>query len=135
MKYQIEEIEGIGHVYGDRLQKLGIKSTDDLLAKGAKKSGRQDIAAKSGIPESLILTWVNHADLMRINGVGGQFAELLEASGVDSVKEFALRNAANLHTKMMEVNQKMGLSGKVPSTDGLQDMIDAAKKLEQKVFH
>jgi hypothetical protein len=72
---------------------------------------------------------------MRINGVAGQFSELLEAAGVDTVKEFAMRNAENLHTKMMEVNKEFGLSGKVPSVDSLKDMIAQAKKMDQKVFH
>lgn len=135
MKYHIEEIEGIGKVYGDRLQKVGIKTTEDLLARAGKKSARQTISSATSIPETLILTWTNHADLMRINGVGGQFSELLEAAGVDTVKEFALRKPENLHAKMLEVNKNMGLSGKVPSIENLREMIDQAKRLEQKVFH
>jgi len=135
MTYKVEDIEGIGSAYGDRLGKIGIETTSDLLAKGGSKKGRQTIAEKAGIPESLILTWVNHADLMRINGVAGQFSELLEAAGVDTVKEFAMRNPENLHTKMLEVNKQFGLSGKVPSVESLKDMIAQAKKMDQKVFH
>ncbi|MBI1343891.1 MAG: DUF4332 domain-containing protein [Terrimonas sp.] len=135
MHYKIEDIEGIGAAYGERLEKTGIATTHDLLEKAGTKKGRQSLAEKTNIPESLILTWVNHADLMRINGVAGQFSELLEAAGVDTVKEFALRNAENLHAKMLEVNEKYGLSGKVPSAESLQDMIAQAKKMEQRVFH
>ena len=135
MNYNVEEIEGIGSAYGERLEKTGIKTTMQLLEAAGSKKGRQGLAEKTNIPESLILTWVNHADLMRINGVGGQFAELLEAAGVDTVKEFSLRNPENLHAKMLEVNEKFGLSGKVPSADSLKDMIEKAKQLDQKVFH
>lgn len=135
MSYKVEEIEGIGSAYGERLGKIGIETTGDLLEKGSTKKGRQGIADKTDIPESLVLTWVNHADLMRIDGVGGQFAELLEAAGVDTVKEFSTRNPENLHTKMLEVNKQYGLSGKVPATESLKDMIDQAKKMEQRVFH
>ncbi|WP_410971031.1 DUF4332 domain-containing protein, partial [Salmonella sp. SAL04269] len=81
---------------------MGIKTTDDLLAQGGNKKGREKIAAGTGIPESLILTWVNHADLFRIKGIAGQFSELLEAAGVDTVKEFAQRKAENLHAKLVE---------------------------------
>jgi len=78
---------------------------------------------------------VNHADLFRIKGVAAQFAELLEAAGVDTVKEFATRNAENLHMKLSETNEKFGLSGRVPSIDSLKDMISQAKTLEAIVSH
>jgi predicted flap endonuclease-1-like 5' DNA nuclease len=116
MTYDVKQIEGIGVTYGQRLEAIGIHTIADLLAKGGTKSGRLHIAEKTEIPESLILTWVNHADLMRIDGIAGHFSELLEASGVDTVKEFAHRNAENLHEKMTEVNNQFGLSGRVPSS-------------------
>jgi predicted flap endonuclease-1-like 5' DNA nuclease len=135
MTYDIKQIEGIGTTYGDRLSQLGIHTVNDLLNMAGTKSGRHQLAEKTGIPESLILTWVNHADLMRIDGIAGQYSELLEAAGVDSVKELAHRNAENLHTKMLEVNKQFGLAGKTPSSDHLVQMIEQAKKLEQRVFH
>jgi hypothetical protein len=121
--------------YAERLHKQDILTSEDLLEKGGTKKGRQTLAAAADIPESLILTWVNHADLFRIKGVAGQFSELLEAGGVDTVKEFAVRNAENLHSKLVETNEKFGLSGKVPSVDSLKDMIEQAKKLDSKISH
>ncbi|GAO45297.1 DUF4332 domain-containing protein [Flavihumibacter petaseus] len=135
MSYPVIDIEGIGETYAAKLEQHGIRTTSDLLAKGGTKAGREVLAAGTKIPETLILTWVNHADLFRINGIAGQTAELLEASGVDTVKELAARNPSNLHNKLLEVNQQFGLSGKVPSEETLQGMILAAQALEQKVFH
>lgn len=135
MTYPVIDIEGIGETYAGKLEQVGIHSTNDLLDKAGTKAGREVLAAATKIPETLILTWVNHADLFRLNGVAGQTAELLEAAGVDSVKELATRNAANLHVKMLEVNQQYGLSGKVPSEDTLQGMILAAKGLDKRVHH
>ena len=135
MSYDIKQIEGIGDAYGERLVKLGIHTTNDLLEKAGTKNGRHHLATDAGIPESLILTWVNHADLMRIDGVAGQFSELLEAAGVDTVKELGHRNAENLHTKMAEVNDKFGLTGKLPSVHTLELMIQQAKTLEPKIFY
>jgi len=135
MPYKVIDIEGIGQNYAEKLNNLEIFTTSDLLEKGKTKKGREGIAAKTGIPESLILTWVNHADLFRIKGVAAQFAELLEAAGVDTVKEFATRKAENLHEKLVETNEKFGLSGRVPSLDSLKDMIRQAKTLESTVSH
>lgn len=130
MAYKIEEIEGVGGVYGEKLNAAGIKTTEDLLNKCAKKSGRVKLAEETGISEKLVLRWTNHADLFRIKGVAGQFAELLEASGVDTVKEFRHRVAANLQPKMEEVNNAKNLCNRVPSVKEVEKMIEQAKTLD-----
>ena len=91
MAYKIIEIEGIGELYEAKLGAAGINTTEQLLEKGKTPEGRAKLAEETGISPKLIMRWVNHADLFRIKGVAGQFAELLEASGVDTVKEFRHR--------------------------------------------
>lgn len=135
MPYNIVDIEGIGTTYAAKLNKEGIHTTTDLLNHCGTKRGREKMAAATNLPESLILTWVNHADLMRLKGVAGQTSELLEAAGVDSVPELKHRNATNLHVKLVEVNDKFGLSGKVPSIGELEDLINQAKALPPVVSH
>lgn len=135
MTYKIEEIEGIGEVYGEKLKAAGMATVEDLLEQGGSAGGREKIAAQTGISETLILKWVNHADLFRIKGVAGQFSELLEAAGVDTVKEFKHRVPENLHAKLVEVNDAKGLAGRVPSVDQLSEMIEQAKNLEPKVTY
>ncbi|MDE6019247.1 MAG: DUF4332 domain-containing protein [Muribaculaceae bacterium] len=130
MAYKIEEIEGIGASYAAKLQEVGIKTTEDLLKECATPAGRKKVAEETGISGKLILKWTNHADLFRIKGVAGQFAELLEAAGVDTVKEFRHRVAANLQPKMEEVNNEKNLCNRVPSVAELQKMIDQAKELD-----
>ncbi|MDE6085859.1 MAG: DUF4332 domain-containing protein [Muribaculaceae bacterium] len=135
MSYPIADIEGIGSVYAQKMIDLGIKTTEDLLTRGATSKGRKEIAEATGISPKLILKWVNHADLFRIKGVAGQFAELLEAAGVDTVKEFRHRVAANLQPKMVEVNDAKNLCNRVPSVAEIQRMIDQAKELEPIVTY
>lgn len=130
MAYKIIEVEGIGPVYAAKLQEAGIVTTDDLLKTAATPKGRQSLAETTGIAPALILKWANHADLFRIKGVAGQFAELLEAAGVDTVKEFRHRVAANLQPKMVELNEAKHICGRVPSVPEIQKMIDQAKELE-----
>lgn len=135
MSYKIIDIEGVGEVYAAKLQAANINTTEDLLKVAGTKKGRIQLAETTGISEKLILTWTNHADLMRIKGIASQFSELLEAAGVDTVKEFATRLPENLHKKLVEVNSLKGLSGSVPSINALTDMIAQAKTLPQAVFH
>lgn len=131
----IEDIEGIGPTFAAKLSEAGVKTDNDLLSKGGDKSGRADIAEKTGISESLILEWVNRADLSRIKGVGSEYADLLEAVGVDSVPELAQRNGANLLAKMQEVNAAKNLVRALPSEGSVSDWIEQAKSLDRLVTH
>ena len=135
MAYKIVEIEGVGDVYAEKLIAAGIEKVDQLLDRCAAPKGRKELAEATGIPEKLILRWANHADLFRINGVGPQFAELLEAAGVDTVKEFRHRVAENLQPKLEELNAARHICGRVPAVSEVQKMIDQAKELEPKMTY
>ena len=89
MAKSIEALEGVGPVYGKKLRDIGCHNPAKLLQDGASRKGRRMIAERSGLSESLVLRCVNMADLFRIKGVATQYAELLEAAGVDTVKELA----------------------------------------------
>ena len=130
MSYKIAEIEGIGDRYTVTLEMAGIKTTDDLLHRASTARKRDQLAEETGISPKLILKWANHADLFRIKGIASQFAELLEAAGVDTVKEFRHRLAANLQPKLVEINEQKHLCHRVPSTTELQRMIEQAKELQ-----
>ncbi|MBP3536325.1 MAG: DUF4332 domain-containing protein [Muribaculaceae bacterium] len=135
MAYKIIEIEGVGDSYAKKLEDAGIKTTDDLLAAAATPKGREKLAEETGISPKLILRWANHADLFRVKGVAGQFAELLEAAGVDTVKEFRHRVAANLQPKLVEVNEAKNLCNRVPSVSEIERMIEQAKTLEPVITY
>lgn len=135
MAYKIIDIEGVGEVYAEKLMAAGINTPEDMLEKCAAPAGRKALAEETGISDKLILKWTNHADLFRINGVGPQFSELLEAAGVDTVKELKHRVAANLVAKLEEVNAVKNLCNRVPSEKEVQKMIDQAKELEPKMTY
>ncbi len=135
MAKKITEIEGIGQVFADKLAGAGVTTVEGLLDAGAAKPGRKKLAEASGIDEGKILDWVNMADLFRIKGIGSQFAELLKASGVDTVKELRNRNAENLHAKLIEVQSEKKLTRIVPPLNHVADFVDRAKALEPKVTY
>ncbi len=135
MAKSIEALEGVGPVYGKKLRDVGCLSPKGLLRDGADRKGRRMIAQKSGLSESLVLRCVNMADLFRIKGVATQYAELLEAAGVDTVKELRHRNAANLAEAMQATNAKKRLVRQVPSEKMVADWIAQAKKLPPVVTY
>ena len=133
----LTKVEGIGKKYRKQLLKAGISTTDSLLKNGATRKGRNQIAKDTGISAKMILEWVNHADLFRIKGVGAQYAELLEASGVDTVVELAKRVPENLHAKMSEVNSrgKKRLVRQLPAVSMIKKWVQQAKRLKKIVTH
>ena len=133
---KIEEIEGIGPVYAEKLRGAGIDTVEGLLDKGASRGGRTAIADATGIDGGMVLEWVNHADLMRIKGVGPQYSDLLEAAGVDSPAELAHRNAANLADAFQSiVAERPGIVRRIPTESEVAGWIDEAKTLPKVVEH
>lgn len=131
----IESIEGIGPKMGATLRGAGVRGTGTLLSRGGTKAGRKALAEATGLSEKNILEWVNRADLMRVKGVSTQYSDLLEAAGVDTVKELATRNADNLHAKMAEVNGAKKLVRRPPSLSETQNWVKHAKTLKPAVSH
>lgn len=135
MSYPVDEIEGVGETYGKRLADAGIKTTDDLLDHCASAKGRADTAEKTGLSVTLLLKWANIADLMRIKGIGSEFSELLEAAGVDTVRELRTRNAENLAAKLAEINAAKKLTRRTPALSEVETWIDHAKSLDPRMTY
>lgn len=135
MGYKIEEIEGIGPAYAEKLAAADIKTTDELLKLCCDAKGRKATAEKTGLSEGQLLKWANMADLMRISGIGSEYSELLEAAGVDTVKGLRNRNAENLAAKMAEVNETKNLTRALPAGKTVSKWIEQAGSLEPLITH
>lgn len=135
MAKKISEIEGIGPVFAEKLAGAGVQTVEGLLEAGATKAGRKKLAADSGIDEGKILDWVNMADLFRIKGIASQFAELLKAAGVDTVKELRNRNSENLYAKLVEVQEEKKITRAVPALKQVTDFVEQAKALDPIVTY
>ncbi len=135
MAYKIIDIQGIGEAYAPKLIAIGIKTPDELLEACLTPAAHKKVADKTGISGKLILKWANHADLFRISGIGPQYAELLEAAGVDTVKELRHRVPANLTAKMVEINKAKNLAQRDPSEKEVTKWIEEAGKLEAKMTY
>lgn len=126
---KIQDIEGIGPVTGDKLRAAGITDTDTLLARATTRAARKVLAEATGLTEAQVLKFANMADLYRVKGIGSEFAQLLEAAGVDSVPELARRVAANLAAAMAQLNEQKKLVRRVPAESEVAGWIEHAKTL------
>ena len=132
---KIEDVEGIGPVLGDKFRAAGVKDTDALLKNALTAAQRKALAEQMGLSEARILKFANMVDLYRINGVGSEYSELLEAAGVDTVPELAQRNAANLVQAMATVNQARKLTRQAPTEAEVSKWIEQAKSLPRMIEH
>ena len=132
---KIIDIEGIGSAYAAKLKEADISTTNALLKAAAAPKGRKALAESTGINDKLILKWLNRADLARVSGIGEEYADLLEAAGVDTVPELAQRNATNLHAKLVEVNEAKSLVRRVPSESQVQGWVAQAKELPRVITY
>jgi predicted flap endonuclease-1-like 5' DNA nuclease len=133
MPKKLVDIEGVGATYAEKLQAAGINTTDDLLEYCRTPKGREEVAQKAEISGKLVLRWTNHCDLFRINGVGEEYADLLEAAGVDTVPELAQRNAGNLTEAMLAVNEEKNLTRQPPSETQVAGWIEQAQGMPRAI--
>ena len=130
---KLADIEGVGAASAARLSSAGISTVEELLERGATRTGRDNIAESTGLSPKLILEWVNLADLMRIKGVGEEFSDLLEEAGVDTVAELATRSASNLYQKLAEINQAKNLVRQLPGEAVVTGWVTEAQSLPRVV--
>jgi len=130
----ISEVAGIGEIYRQKLKDAGIMTAEALLESGATPKGRQEVAEKTGISPELVLRWVNLVDLMRIIGVGKEYADLLEAAGVDTIPELAQRKAENLYQKLIETCETQK-DVRMPTQEQVAAWIEEAKTLPRKISY
>lgn len=129
----ISAIRAIGQRDATKLRKGRVRTTEALLEQAASRRGRADISARTGIATTDLLKWAQQADLMRVKGVGAEYADLLAASGVDTIKALRRRNAQNLMVSLTQINSKRRRVQRLPTVEMIQGWIDAANDLEPGV--
>jgi predicted flap endonuclease-1-like 5' DNA nuclease len=130
---KIADFEGIGPALAEKLQEAGVRSAATLLKRGGDSKGGKELASTVNIDESRILEWVNHADLFRVRGVGSEYADLLEAAGVDTVPELRQRNADSLYQTLVRTNEAKKLVRKLPTADQVAEWVKQAKSLPRVI--
>ena len=135
MSYPLTDIDGIDPEAVSILKTVGIRSTGKLLEAASTAKARKSLAIKTGFEEKQLLCWANVADRMRVRGISKEYAELLQAAGVDTVKELKYRNPANLARAMADANRKRKMVRLLPSEKVVERWIDHAKSLPLKITY
>jgi predicted flap endonuclease-1-like 5' DNA nuclease len=133
MTYKLEEIDGIGPFFADRLVRAGVADSDALIERCATAEGRRQLSAYAAVTTQQLETWARQADLMRVSGIGGGFGRLLEASGVQSVQELAQREPENIVNLLHRVNAERKLTRAVPSLSTVSRWVRRAREMQPVV--
>lgn len=131
----IDAIEGMRHAEATKLRKARVRTTEALLKTASTRTGRRQLSAKTGIPEKEILQWVNRADLMRVKGIGSEYADLLEVAGVDTIRELRRRNPSNLLETLIVLNTRKRLVRRLPTEGMVSAWIEEAKAVDPVVAY
>jgi hypothetical protein len=78
----VEEIQGIGDIYGAKLAEHQIYTVSDLLNVSTRVRSKTELAAMLEIDHNRLAEWVSHAELMTVKNIDGRNAEVLYEIGV-----------------------------------------------------
>jgi hypothetical protein len=130
---RIDQVAGISHKDATKLRKAGVRTSTGLIESAADRKGRADLAATTGLDPRDIQLWVNHSDLLRVRGVGAEYAELLTAAGVDTLRDLRRRNPTALLAKIIGLNGSSRVVQRLPTEGMVEVWIEAAKDIDPSV--
>jgi nucleotidyltransferase/DNA polymerase involved in DNA repair len=130
---RIDEVAGLGVRQATRLRKAGVKTSRGLIEEASTRAGRSALSKKTGLPPRDLKSWVHHADLLRVKGVGGEYAELLVAAGVDTIRDLRRRNPTALVAKIISMNGSKKVVRRLPTEAMVAGWIDSASLIEPSI--
>jgi predicted flap endonuclease-1-like 5' DNA nuclease len=98
-QFDVQEIEGIGDVYARRLHELGIHTTDQLRLMNATV-----IANNLGTAPATVEAWQQMSELLLVEGIGKQSAEVLVRAGVAGIDALKKEKPKALAVRANAVN-------------------------------
>ncbi|MDX1469263.1 MAG: DUF4332 domain-containing protein [Acidimicrobiia bacterium] len=130
---RVDQVAGIDHRQATKLRKLGIRTGKGLIEKAATRRGRTELSKATGISPKDLQLWVHHADLLRVKGVGPEYAELLVSAGVDTLRDLRRRNPTALVAKIIGMNGAERVVNRLPTESMVETWIDSAGNLTPSI--
>ena len=117
-------IEGVGPEYSERLVGMGIKNTKQLWEANATQ-----VANAIRVPVHTVQSWQRMAELISVNDIGPQYAELLERSGVHSIDQLKSSTPTKLlaMVRKKQDSLKINIQGNHLGQATVSHWIDEAK--------
>lgn len=130
---RIDQVAGIGHKEATKLRKAGVRTSKALAECASTRRGRTELSKTTGLTPKDLQLWVHHADLLRVRGVGAEYATLLVAAGVDTIRDLRRRNPTALLAKIIGMNGSQKVVERLPTEAMVEGWINAAGELEPSI--
>jgi predicted flap endonuclease-1-like 5' DNA nuclease len=130
---RIDQVAGIGHREATRLRKAGVRTSKSLAEGASTRRGRTELAKKTGLTPKDLQLWVHHADLLRVRGVGAEYATLLVEAGVDTLRDLRRRNPTALLAKIIGMNGSQKVVDRLPTEAMVEGWIADAGDLNPSI--
>jgi nucleotidyltransferase/DNA polymerase involved in DNA repair len=130
---RIDQVAGIGQREATKLRKVGVRTSKSLTACASTRRGRTELAKKTGLTPRDLQLWVHHADLLRVRGVGAEYAVLLVEAGVDTLRDLRRRNPTALLAKIIGLNGSQRVVDRLPTEAMVEGWIVAASDLDPAI--
>jgi nucleotidyltransferase/DNA polymerase involved in DNA repair len=130
---RIDQVAGIGHRQATKLRKVGVRTSKALAESASTRRGRTKLAKETGLSPKDLQLWVHHADLLRVKGVGAEYAALLVEAGVDTIRDLRRRNPTALLAKIIGMNGSQKLVDRLPTEGMVEGWITAAADLNPSI--
>lgn len=130
---RIDQVAGVGVKQATKLRKTGVRTSKTLIELASTRRGRTELSKVSGLSPKDLQVWVHHADLLRVKGVGSEYAELLAAAGVDTLRDLRRRNPTALLAKIIALNGSDRVVNRLPTESMVEGWIAAAGSLEPSI--
>jgi hypothetical protein len=129
-EYPLESVFFVTEAEVVQLKKIPAETTHQAGAALGGPAQRSAMKTKTGMDEKRAEELAALFDLMRIKGVGPKMAILLHGAGVSCVVHMGREDAEELLKRVLETNQRLGVTSKMPDVPLLKNWILQARKLK-----
>lgn len=130
---RIDQVAGIDQRQATKLRKAGVRTSKALAESASTRRGRTKLAKETGLSPKDLQLWVHHADLLKVKGVGAEYAALLVEAGVDTIRDLRRRNPTALLAKIIGMNGSQKVVERLPTEGMVEAWIVAAGDLEPSI--
>lgn len=127
---RIDQVAGIDLRDATRLRKVGVRTSKGLIERASTGRGRNELAKETGLSAKDLQLWIHHADLLRVKGVGAEYAALLVEAGVDTLRDLRRRNPTALLAKIIGLNGSHKVVDRLPTESMVEGWIDSAAQMD-----
>ena len=127
---RIDQVAGVDHKNATKLRKVGVRTGRALIEAASSRRSRTELSKSTRIDQKHLQQWVNHSHLLMVRGVGAEYAELLVAAGVDTVRDLRRRNPTALLAKIIGLNGQKKVVRRLPTEGMVEGWIEAANDVD-----